>query len=109
MNDDKALSKMQKAVAKKKSGPIIDLMKKADKEVLIKALEALGQIGDEDATNRITHYLDHEDKDVRLAACRGALVINTEYMKTRVRYQLSKETDPDVKQKMQEIFQQANG
>ena len=109
MNDEKAFSKIDKAVAKKKSGPVLDVMKKADKEVLIKALEALGKIGDEDSCNRVTNYLDHEDKDVRLAACKAAVAINTEYMKTRVRYQLSKEADADVKKKMQEIFQKVNG
>lgn len=86
MNEEKAIAKMEKAVAKKKSGVVIDCMKKADSELLIKAFEALGKIGDEDACNHITHYLDHEDKEVRIAACRAGLAIDTEYMKTRVRH-----------------------
>ena len=67
----------------------------------------LCSIGDEDACNQITHYLEHEDKAVRLAACRGALKVNTDYMNTRVRYQLSRESDPEMKKKIQEAFNQA--
>ena len=68
MNDQKEEAKIAKCAEKKKSGPIIKLMAKADNEVLVKALGALGQIGDEDSANNITHYLDHSDKAVRLAA-----------------------------------------
>ena len=52
----------------------------------------------------ITHYLEHEDAKVRVAACKAALVIDTEYMKTRVRHQLMVETDPEAKKQMQEAM-----
>ena len=108
MKDDKILVKIEKAASKKKSNVIIGLMKKADSEVLIKALEALGQIGDEASCNQITHYLDHSVDEVRVAACKAGICINTEYMKTRVRYQLSTEKNAAVKKEIQNAFNVAN-
>ena len=84
MNDQKEIEKIKKLTEKKKT--------------------ALGKIGDEDSFNMITHYLEHEDAKVRVAACKAALVIDTEYMKTRVRHQLMVETDPEAKKQMQEAM-----
>lgn len=107
MSNQKALDKIQKAVTKKKSGVVIGLMGKADNETLIAALKGLGEIGDEDSRNHITHYLDHEDGAVRLAACNAGLTINSEYMRTRVRHQLAMEKDENVKKQIQEAFNMA--
>ncbi len=108
MNIEKALTKIEKAATKKKSKDIIALMNKADETVLVKALGALGQIGDEDSCNQITHFLDHENDAVRVAACKASIAINTEYMKTRVRYQLSVEQNAQVKREIQDAFNKAN-
>ncbi len=108
MSNEKIIAKIEKAAAKKKSAAIIKLMPKADKESLTKMLEALGSIGDEDSRNHITHFLDHEDEDIRLAACKAALTINTEYMRTRVRHQLAMEKVADVKAKIQQAFNEAS-
>ena len=54
MNDQKEEAKIAKYAEKKKSGPIIKIMEKADSEVLIEALKALGGIADEDSANKIT-------------------------------------------------------
>ena len=105
MNDQKEEAKIAKYAEKKKSGPIIKIMEKADSEVLIEALKALGGIADEDSANKITHYLDPK---VRVAACQAALVIDTEYMKTRVRHQLAVEQDGDAKKQIQEALNQSN-
>ena len=107
MSDQKLEAKIEKAAAKKKSGPIVKVLAKADEEVLVKALTALGDIGDEDSRNNITHYLDHENKQVRLAACRAGIKIGTDYMNTRVRHQLAMEKDPEVKQEIQKILNDA--
>ena len=104
MNDQREEAKIEKYAEKKKSGPIIKIMDKADTEVLVDALGALGRIGDEDSANRITHYLDHPDAKVRVAACKAALVIDTEYMRTRVRHQLAVEQDAEAKKEMQEAL-----
>lgn len=80
------------------------MMGKADSDVLVAALEALGIIGDEDSFNQITHYLEHEDAKVRVAAFKAALVIDTEYMKTRVRHQLMVEADPEAKKQIQDAL-----
>ena len=108
MNDQKEEAKIAKYAEKKKSGPIIKIMEKAAREVLIEALKALGGIADEDSANKITHYLDHPDAKVRVAACQAALVIDTEYMKTRVRHQLAVEQDGDAKKQIQEALNQSN-
>ena len=52
------------------------------------------------------YFLDDENKEVRLAACKAAISIGTEYMKTRVRHQLSMEKDPEVKKQIQDAFNQ---
>ena len=109
MNNEKAIAKIEKAAAKKKSAAIIKISAKAEKEIILKALGALGAIGDEDSRNHITHYLDHEDGDIRFAACKAALTINTEYMMTRVRHQLGMEKDEAIKAQIQEAFNQARG
>lgn len=108
MNKEKALAKIEKAAAKNKSKDIIGMMDKAEADVKVKALDALGKIGDEDSCNQITHFLDDENDAVRVAACKAGIRINTEYMKTRVRYQLSVEQNPAVKKEIQEAFNQAN-
>lgn len=107
MSDQRENEKIDKLLQKKKSAGIIKLMGKADEQVLAHALTALGEIGDEDASNQVTHYLDHPDKEVRVAACRAALHIGTEYMKTRVGHQLAMETDPETKKRIQEAFNTA--
>jgi len=108
MNSEKAMTKIEKAVSKKKSRDIIELMAKADNIVLIKALDALGQIRDEDSCNQITHFLDYENDAVRVAACKAAIAINSEYMNTRVRYQLSVEQNAQVKREIQDAFYMIN-
>ena len=108
MSNEKVFAKMEKFAAKKKSNKVIDLMKKADNETLIKALESLAQIADEDSCNMITHFLDNPADEIRVAACKAALAINTEYMKTRVRYQLQTEQNAEVKREIQDAFNKAN-
>lgn len=104
MNDQKEIDKLSKLVEKRKSGTIIKMMGKADAAVLVQALDALGKIGDEDSCNMITHYMEHEDNDVRTAACKAAMVIGTEYMRTRVRRQMSVEKDEGVKKALQDAL-----
>lgn len=106
MKDQATEAKIKKYEEKKKSKPILKIMdaKHADSEVICAALDALKNIADEDAVNHITHYLDHEDAAVRLAACKAGIAIGTEYMNTRVRHQLSIEKDPETKKAIQEAF-----
>lgn len=106
MSDQNTLDKIKKLESKKKSGAIIKLMdaKRAESDVICAALNALANIGDEDSVNHITHYLDHENAQVRLTAAKAGISINTEYTKTRVRHQLANEKDPATKQAIQEAF-----
>ena len=108
MKKEKALAKIEKAVAKNKSKLIFPLLNKAEPEVMVKALEAMGKLGDEDSRNCITHFLDDPTAEIRVAACKAALVINNEYMKTRVSYQLSVEQDEAVKKEIRDAFNAVN-
>lgn len=106
MSDQSTIEKIKKLEEKRKSAGIIKLMdsKHAGTDVICAALESLANIGDEDSFNRITHYLEHESPEVRVAACRAGIKIGSDYMITRVRYQLSAEQDPEAKKAMQEAF-----
>lgn len=106
MNKQSTLEKIKKFGSRNKSGKIIKLMdsKHADAEIICAALEALATIGDEDSANAITHYLGHEDPQVRLTACCMGIKSGTEYMKSRVQYQLSVEKNAEVKEKIQKAL-----
>jgi len=108
MNTEKTFSKIEKAAAKKNSKNIISLMKKADPEVLVKALEALGQIGDEDSCNTITHYLENPADQVRIAACKAGLCANSEYLRTRIRHQFANEQVESVRKEIQNALNEAS-
>ena len=108
MGNEKIFAKIEKAAAKKKSKKIIDVLKKADNEVLVKALEALGDVADEDSFNTINRFMDYADPEVRIAACKAGLKINTEYMRTKVRFQLSQEKDAEVKKIILEELNKTN-
>lgn len=106
MSDTSTIEKIKKLEAHKKSAGIIKIMDKkhTDAEVLCAALSSLSVIGDEDSVNHVTHYLDHENPEVRLAACRAGIAIGTSYMKTRVQHQLANEKDPETKKAIQASF-----
>ena len=105
MSDQGKIEKIHKLDTKHKTASIIKLMegKHSDAE----ALEALGDIADEDSLNEITHYLEHEDPAIRTKACCVAAKLNTDYLNTRVRYQMSQEKDPEVKKAIQEALDHA--
>ena len=71
MSDQGKIEKIHKLDTKHKTASIIKLMegKHSDAEVICAALEALGDIADEDSLNEITHYLEHEDPAIRTKAC----------------------------------------
>ena len=103
------IEKIHKLDEKHKTASIIKMMegKHSDTEIICAALEALGDIADEDSLNEITHYLEHEDPAVRTKACCVAAKLNTDYLNTRVRYQMSQEKDPEVKKAIQEALDHA--
>lgn len=100
------IKKINKWKIKRKSSDINELMnpKRTDPEILCAALEALAAIGDEPALNQITHYLNHPNPQVRLTACRVAISIGSEYMRTRVFYQLSLEKDENLKEQIRDAY-----
>lgn len=106
MSDQSVLEKIQKLDEKKNSKKIIKLMegKHADEAVICAALNALADIGDEDAVNHITHFISSENANIRVAACKAGVKIGSEYMSTQVRYQMSKETDPQIKAEIQKAL-----
>lgn len=106
MNDQSMIEKIRKFGSKGKSGKIIKLMESrhADQAVICAGLEELAKIKDEDSVNIITHHLDHENPVIRLTACIQGIAVGSEYMKSRVQYQLSVEQDAEVKGKIQQAF-----
>ena len=74
---------------------------------LKKSTNLIRSIADEDSLNEITHYLEHEDPAIRTKACCVAAKLNTDYLNTRVRYQMSQEKDPEVKKAIQEALDHA--
>ena len=70
MSDQGKIEKIHKLDTKHKTASIIKMMegKHSDTEIICAALEALGDIADEDSLNEITHYLEHEDPAVRTKA-----------------------------------------
>ncbi|NLG02434.1 MAG: hypothetical protein GX567_01140 [Clostridia bacterium] len=104
MNDIKEESKIRKLAVKRKSDAILKIMKKADTEVFVCCLDALADISDEAASNEITRNLGNENSTIKIAACKAALKVNTDYMITHIRYLLSKESDPDIKKQVQELL-----
>ena len=108
MSDIKDEAKIKKLVAKRKSDAIIKMMNKSNPEVTAVCLAALAEINDEAACNAISHCLDDADNSIRIAACKAALVINTDYMKTHIRYLLSKEKDEAFKAQVQELVNASN-
>ena len=109
MSDQGKIEKIHKLDTKHKTASIIKLMegKHSDTEVICAALEALGDIADEDSLNEITHYLEHEDPAIRTKECCVDAKLNTDYLNTRVRYQMSQEKDPEVKKAIQEALDHA--
>ena len=71
MSDQGKIEKIHKLDTKHKTASIIKLMegKHSDAEVICAALEALGDIADEDSLNEITHYLEHEDPYQGMLCC----------------------------------------
>ena len=104
MNDAKKEAKILKLAAKRKSDAIIKMLDKGDPDVVACCLNALATINDEDSFNTITRYLEDSISTIKLAACKAAIVIDTDYMKTHVRHAVSKETDPTLKQQMLDIM-----
>ena len=97
---------IDKANGKTASAKIVKLMEKkiTDPETFCYGLAKLATIGDEAAVNEIAHYLNNESAEVRLAACKAGIALGTSYMRTRVQYQLSVETDPATKAAIQTAF-----
>lgn len=108
MSSQSTIEKIKKLEAKRKSSAIVKLMeaKRADTEVICAALESFANIGDEDALNTITRCMEHENPQVRISACKAGIKIQTAYMDTRIRYQLSVEKDESVKAAIQEALNQ---
>jgi HEAT repeat protein len=96
MDSAKAKEKIKKLEEKKKTGKIVAFLKSKETDVVCAAIEAMGNIGDEDSVNKLTGYLDHENAEVRVAAGKALWKTGSEYAKTQVTYQLTKEKDPKV-------------
>ncbi|MBQ1377580.1 MAG: HEAT repeat domain-containing protein [Lachnospiraceae bacterium] len=90
------LDKIQKWAGKGKVKKLIKALKSKDSSIVASVLEALGNIGGEDAVNAITSLTESADKTVRSAAITALGKCGTAASETRLKYFLNKETDKDM-------------
>lgn len=98
MSVEKDLGKIAKLQEKEKSDKIVGYLNDKEPEVAAAAFEALGKIGDEVATNALAGKLDDPDATVRINAVKAFGSLHREYTKSLLQHQITKETDPKVKE-----------
>lgn len=97
MDNAHTIEKIQKLAEKRKSDKVIKFLDSKEEEVVLAALQALSEIGDEDSVNRIASLIDSDDAKIRVAAAQSLGSIGTEYAKTYLQHRMSTEKDENVK------------
>lgn len=97
MDNAHTIEKIQKLAEKRKSDKVIKFLDSSETEVVLAALKALSQIGDEDSVNRIASLIDCDDPQIRAAAAESLGSIGTEYAKTYLQHRMAEEKDEKVK------------
>lgn len=102
--DTHTIEKIQKLAEKRKSAKIIKFLDSKDMDVIIAALKALCEIGDEDSVNRIAALIDSTEPQVRVEAAKALGNLGTEYAKTYLQHRMSTEKDETVKKAISEAL-----
>ncbi|NCC48957.1 MAG: HEAT repeat domain-containing protein [Clostridia bacterium] len=92
---DKA-SKIDKLVGKRNSAKLVALIKDKNPDIRIKAIKALGQIGDDTSINNLTILLHDQDKVSRKAAIESMGETGNAVAKTHLQYYIEKEDDQEL-------------
>ncbi len=98
MDNSRTLQKIKKLEEKRKSAKVIKFLNSKDLEIVKAAMEALGNIKDEDSVNTVAHSIDHDNPEIRSAAALCLGKMGTEYCKTYLLHRSGKETDATVKE-----------
>ncbi len=89
-------AQIEKYAQKHKSSKLVSLLKDKKKDVRIQAIKALGQVGDDTATNNLIIMLHDPDKDIRMASIQAMGDMGNSVTKTHLQYYIEKETDKEL-------------
>ncbi len=104
MNNESTIKKIEKFKEKKKTDKIVHYLKSEDDEIVMEAMKALSQVGDETSLNQIIPMIDHEKPVIRKAAASALGALGTEYAKTYLQHRMAKEQDAQVKEAITEAL-----
>ncbi len=90
------LEKIQKWASKGNAKKLIKALKTSDSSIITSVLEALSNVGGEDAVNAITPLTESPDKAIRGTAMKALGKCGTTASETLLKYYLNKETDQDM-------------
>ena len=90
------LDKIQKWASKGNAKKLVKALKSSDTSIITSVLEALSNVGGEEAVNAITPLTESSDKTVRGAAMKALGKCGTQASETLLKYYLNKETDEEM-------------
>lgn len=89
-------SKIDKLIDKRSSAKLVSLVKDKNPDIRIKAIKALGKIGDDISINNLTILLHDQDKVSRKAAIESMGETGNAVAKTHLQYYIEKEDDQEL-------------
>lgn len=94
------MDSVEKAIRKNNLATLISLSDNKDKEVSLAAIAGIASVGGQEASNYLISRLGSQDPEVRIAVARSLGTLGDKHTKAYVSAQLSKETDPEVREAM---------
>jgi len=94
------MDSVEKAIKKNNAAALIGLGDNKDKEVCLAAIAGLGSVGGQEACNYLISRLSSQEPEVRIAAAHALGALGDKHTKAFVSAQMSKETDPAVRDAM---------
>ena len=94
------MGKVDKAVEKRNPGALIELAQSKDAALRLAAIAGLGKVGGDESTNYLVTQLGNAEPTVRVAVADALGAIGDMHTKAHVSAQISRETDPLVKDAM---------
>lgn len=98
------LAKIEKCIAKGKSADLVKLLDDKDQEVCIAAINGLGQIGKEDASNVLITLLSDDSPAVRKAVAHALGIIGDDHTATHLNYRNERETDEEARKELHDAL-----
>jgi HEAT repeat protein len=90
--------KIERAIEKKDARKLIALTESCDKDIYLAAITGLGKVGGDDAANYLTTLIQNAEPDTRIAVALALGMIGDMHTKAVLSAQLSKETEPKVRE-----------